>query len=240
MIINKSKSFGKSINTSNCRFKKISGNKEHINKPTFQQNMGILGLHSVFGFSDRLFNSFDTDIDGKVNYFIYFRFLSRILLSTWKFSNLAVRKTKQEFPTSLSMSKTQTVWKNQIFRIFLMITFDLGHRLQTRQLPQKSKRRQMSMWNTFLQKLKEIQKKISSIFAIMHKASSSTKILPMPSSLSQKGSQICSWREKTAMSRQFCIKLSEVSNKFYPAYLMSNNWTNQWPVPMLSRQLHLS
>lgn len=28
--------------------------------------MGILGLTSVEGFSDRLFNSFDTDRDGKV------------------------------------------------------------------------------------------------------------------------------------------------------------------------------
>jgi hypothetical protein len=28
--------------------------------------MGILGLKSVYGFSDRLFNSFDIDKDGKV------------------------------------------------------------------------------------------------------------------------------------------------------------------------------
>ena len=29
-------------------------------------NMGILGLKSAYGFSDRLFNSFDIDKDGKV------------------------------------------------------------------------------------------------------------------------------------------------------------------------------
>jgi hypothetical protein len=30
--------------------------------------MGILGLKSAFEFSDRLFNSFDIDNDGKVNH----------------------------------------------------------------------------------------------------------------------------------------------------------------------------
>lgn len=46
--------------------------------------MGILGLTSVEGFSDRLFNSFDTDIDGKVRLYSMLRFLFRILYSTWK------------------------------------------------------------------------------------------------------------------------------------------------------------
>jgi hypothetical protein len=50
-----------------CRFRKISDNKEVIDKKSFQENMGILGITSVEGFSDRLFNSFDTDTDGKVS-----------------------------------------------------------------------------------------------------------------------------------------------------------------------------
>lgn len=48
------------------RFKKMSGDLEIINKTTFHENMGILGLQSVYGFSDRLFNSFDIDNDGNV------------------------------------------------------------------------------------------------------------------------------------------------------------------------------
>jgi hypothetical protein len=47
--------------------------------------MGILGLTSVEGFSDRLFNSFDTDTDGKVQYFLNIRYPSKILLSTCKY-----------------------------------------------------------------------------------------------------------------------------------------------------------
>lgn len=46
-------------------------NREMINKITFQENMGILGLQSVFGFSDRLFNSFDIDNDGYVNQLLH-------------------------------------------------------------------------------------------------------------------------------------------------------------------------
>lgn len=48
------------------RFNKISGYRDVIDKNSFQSNMGILGLTSVEGFSDRLFNSFDIDSDGKV------------------------------------------------------------------------------------------------------------------------------------------------------------------------------
>lgn len=50
-----------------CRFKKMSGDLEVIDKATFHENMGILGLQSVSGFSDRLFNSFDIDNDKQVN-----------------------------------------------------------------------------------------------------------------------------------------------------------------------------
>lgn len=59
--------------------------------------MGILGLTSIEGFSDRLFNSFDTDTDGKVYSITIYRFLSKILLSTWKYSSQAMKKTKPEY-----------------------------------------------------------------------------------------------------------------------------------------------
>lgn len=39
--------------------------------------MGILGLQSVFGFSDRLFNSFDIDSDGNVFYRVKIDFIPR-------------------------------------------------------------------------------------------------------------------------------------------------------------------
>jgi Ca2+-binding EF-hand superfamily protein len=56
----------KKYNKHKPRFKKLSANREIIDKAAFQENIGILGISSVEGFSDRLFNSFDTDTDGKV------------------------------------------------------------------------------------------------------------------------------------------------------------------------------
>lgn len=44
----------------------MAGYEKVINKVHFQNNMGIMGLQSIHGFSDRLFNSFDLDQDGKV------------------------------------------------------------------------------------------------------------------------------------------------------------------------------
>jgi hypothetical protein len=42
--------------------------------------MGILGLYSVNEFSDRLFNSFDLDDDGKVHNIVKLDFFSRLSL----------------------------------------------------------------------------------------------------------------------------------------------------------------
>ena len=39
--------------------------------------MGILGLHSAYEFSERLFNSFDNDNDNKVNNLLTSDFFSR-------------------------------------------------------------------------------------------------------------------------------------------------------------------
>lgn len=37
-----------------------------IDMLSFERNMGIMGLQSMVGFSQRMFNSFDMDQDGKV------------------------------------------------------------------------------------------------------------------------------------------------------------------------------
>lgn len=79
------------------RFKRISSNKEQIDKDSFQQNMGILGLKSAYGFSDRLFNSFDIDKDGKVTALFMSRSPSRTFSSTWKYSNQEAKNTKPKY-----------------------------------------------------------------------------------------------------------------------------------------------
>ena len=40
--------------------------QDDIDQLHFQRNMGIMGLQSVKGFSQRMFSSFDIDQDGKV------------------------------------------------------------------------------------------------------------------------------------------------------------------------------
>lgn len=44
----------------------MCGSEKEINRLHFEKNMGIMGLQTVYGFSNRLFNSFDIDQDGKV------------------------------------------------------------------------------------------------------------------------------------------------------------------------------
>lgn len=53
------------------RFDKVANYRKDIDKNSFKKNMGILGLKSAFEFSDRLFNSFDIDNDGKVFLIIF-------------------------------------------------------------------------------------------------------------------------------------------------------------------------
>lgn len=49
----------------------MAADKNDIEKSSFKKNMGILGLQSSFEFSDRLFNSFDIDNDGKVLFYLF-------------------------------------------------------------------------------------------------------------------------------------------------------------------------
>ena len=53
------------------RFDKVASSRNEIDRNSFKKNMGILGLKSAFEFTDRLFNSFDIDNDGKVTPYLF-------------------------------------------------------------------------------------------------------------------------------------------------------------------------
>ena len=48
------------------RFYRISNAKNKISKSQFRENMGLLGLETVFFISDRIFEMLDTDKDEEV------------------------------------------------------------------------------------------------------------------------------------------------------------------------------
>lgn len=45
---------------------RMSSNQNFLTKIQFRENMGLLGLSSVFYLSDRIFDILDDDRDGKV------------------------------------------------------------------------------------------------------------------------------------------------------------------------------
>jgi len=51
------------------RFYKISNSSKKLNKVSFKENMGILGLDTAFLLSERVFQLMDEDQDGMVLYF---------------------------------------------------------------------------------------------------------------------------------------------------------------------------
>lgn len=55
------------IKSIRSRFSRISSNTNHrMNKAQFRENMGLLGLESVFFISDRIFDMIDVDKDSVV------------------------------------------------------------------------------------------------------------------------------------------------------------------------------
>lgn len=46
----------------------MSDNKNFINKYQFRENLGVLGLDTVYYLSDRIFDILDDDRDGKIRF----------------------------------------------------------------------------------------------------------------------------------------------------------------------------